>query len=276
MTIRRIHAHAAGLIHRWHRSHGRLAALVLAAAGLFPVSPIASAQGVAIELLDEQHAIDLEVTEGRVVRRGRITEMETTTTNREATSPTPFDITLRGRSPDIYARGDSDLFSIRAETEAADQNRFRQFASASPSTTLRFSTPADQLAPLTIDFVGNGQAYYSDGLVSLYDVTADTFVFNYSWNCCNFFGGTVPWVEHTGGPDRYTATVTPEPLLLASHVYELTMDTTTYAQDDGQSIEIGLSGLYVSPAPEAPAYAMMFIGLGLMGAWARRGRRPKG
>lgn len=272
MAAHTIPTHAAGVRHRRNRTLGRLAALVLAAAGLFSVSPVAGARSVEISVLDAEHSSRLNVRQGTVVAG----EQVVTVTTRTSSSPRPVDDELQVSSR-LFAKGHADVFSISAQTSATDSSVPIQSAGAHAETTLRFSTFADGLAPLSFAFTGDGQAYYSSGLVSLVDVTTDESMFMYSWDSSSFFDPSmIPWVSHGTGPHRFTASIAAEPLLLASHVYELTMGASTNAQDDAQRVTIDLSGLQVAPVPEPSTYAMLLMGFGLVGFSTRRCRGPRG
>lgn len=189
------------------------------------------------------------------------------------TSPTPVDNSLEGGSPRIYAHGKATLLSVETTTSAVPESWDHDpyvFAQATATTVLNFAPKSDGMAPLTLDFTGSSLAFYSDGLASLHDRTADLWLFSYAWSCCTFHGN-VPWEPRPGPLIRNGATLASTPLLLASHEYELTLMARTYGNLDSQSVAINLSGLQAitSSAPEPEAYAMVLFGLCVLGLLPR-------
>ncbi len=195
------------------------------------------------------------------------------------TSPTPVDNGLEGGSAHIYARGKANLLSVETATSAVPESWDHDpyvFTQATATTVLNFAPKSDGMAPLTLDFTGSSLAFYSDGLASLHDRTADLWLFSYAWSCCTFHGN-VPWEPRPGPLIRNGAVLASTPMLLASHEYELTLMARTYGNLDGQSVAINLSGL----APVIPSVAephiggMLLAGLGLLGYKGVRRRDRK-
>ena len=217
----------------------------------------AVAQSADIAIHHAQHATDYIVR----IHDGPINKDDSLAT----TSPTPIDNGLEGGSPRIYARGKANPLFVETATSAVPESWVHDpyvFTQATATTVLSFAPTSDSVVPLTLAFSGSSLAFYSDGLASLHDRTADLWLFSYTWSCCTFHGN-VPWEPRPGPLIWNGAKLASTPLLLASHEYELTLMARTYGNLDGQSVAINLSGLQVvtPPAPEPEAYAMTLFGL---------------
>ncbi len=254
---------------RWYTIRGYPAALLLAATGLFATSSDASAHGAAISVLGVQYSTNLTTTVHKCVFAGPIT-CESTTSTRTTTSTTPLHDQLRA-TPTTFAVAQADMFLVSTATSALPNFRLGEtsnFAKATAQSVLTFHTLQDGLAPLVFDFIGIDQSVYSDGFVSLFDVTASQSMFDYAWTFP--FSGTVPWDCTTSfGCEASLSLETP---MLASHRYALTLHESTNADFDSQALSIQVSGLLpiAGPVPETSTCAMMFAGLSIVGLMIRR------
>ena len=252
---------------RWWK---QLAPVSLAAACLFPIAGPAHAQSV--ELLPDTHySTDLSTQLSTMVPvPPHGFETVTTPKAQTNTSSAPLDSALNGGSAQVFAKAKADTFSVSTSTSALIDiaaNETNAFAKATAETVLSFRALQDVTAPLTFDFVGHDQAAFSDGFVSLVDVTAGSSLFSYAWTYP--FAGTVPW------DCCYHATISLSQWLQSSHLYQLTLHASTNANIDSQSVSISLSGLQalMAPVPEPELATLMLVGIGVVVAMARRRRR---
>jgi hypothetical protein len=171
--------------------------------------------------------------------------------------------------PRIAAKADADLLSVATDTQHRTPDGGHSWATA--ESVLSFRTLQDLTVPLSFDFLLLGTPY-SAGFVSLFDQTSGLTLFSYSWDCCGFVSSTVPW---SLGGSGYTASITVDQWLLASHTYELALHGSTYAKQDSQSLRIAASGLtpIAAPVPEPQTYALMLVGLCVVGGGLWRNRR---
>lgn len=245
---------------RRHRTRRHPARSLLAAAGLFSV--ISHASAVPISLINTEYATDLLIN--------LIDNSGASQVTQSGTSPAPLSRELLGPGSRIYAKAAASTFSVGTATSAVPDSWGNGlsyvYARATARTVLNFSPLQDAIAPLALEFAGSSLSFYSEGLVSLYDLTADQSMFSYSWTCCSF-QGTVPWEPRSGPFIRNGASIALDQQFLASHDYALTMLTTTHANFDSQSVSIDVSGLEV---PEPATLTMVLLALGVAGVVSRR------
>jgi hypothetical protein len=181
-----------------------------------------------------------------------------TTDSRTLFSLVPIsDLMYHSVSGQLEAEANVGLFDISAFT-AADglHDPLRSGSVASAQSEIWFSPLTSQTTTVNLQFSGWSQWYYSEGSVSLLDVTSGDEVWNYGWN--SYVSGTVPW-EPTGGNPSMTASLTLDTDFIAADTYELNMYThTDSTPPDSEQILIQLFGL--EPIPE-PSTSILF-GLG--------------
>lgn len=182
-------------------------------------------------------------------------------TTRTHSSSTPINDSIHGEV--VYgsrtftgdAGADAGLFEVSAygSTKMLAQQ-------ASARSELTFSPVFNGSQNIAIDFVGDYEWYFSDGLVSLFDLTLNQEIWNYSWSLMG--QGTVPWLSAGGDPNA-TAALSLDTFLADDHTYNLTMSTGIYSNGDAELINMRLSGLETVPVPE-PATILLF-GIGMIG-----------
>lgn len=137
-------------------------------------------------------------------------------------------------------------------------------ASASARTELHFIPDSAGSAPITLDFTGGDHWYFSNGSVSLYDLTDSTSLWSYDWSG---FTGTVPWVY--SDVNSANAMLSLPTGLMDTHEYRFIMFTEVFSQEPSEpEIVIELSGIQVPEPSSSVLLALAAIG------WAiRRSRR---
>jgi hypothetical protein len=233
---------------------------------MFSVGAVANAQSVEL-LPDTQYSTELSTKLSKMVSGPDGFDTITTSKTKNTTASTPLGSALNGGSAKVFAKAKADTFSVSTSTSALpkiEHDETSAFAKATAETVLSFRALQDVTAPLTFDFAGAGQAAFSDGFVSLVDVTAGLSLFSYGWTYP--FAGTVPW------DCCYHATISLSQWLLSSHLYTLTLHASTNANIDSQSVSISLSGLrqLMAPVPEPELATLMLVGIGMVAAIARR------
>jgi hypothetical protein len=165
----------------------------------------------------------------------------------------------------LEAQADADLFRVTAYTAADGHDLFRAGSLAISESQIRFSLSESITLPLTIDFSGWGQWYFSGGYVRLVDLTSDLESWNYWWQG---FSGNVPWI--IGGEDpTASASVTVPTVFQAGSIYALTLRTWTGSNPpDTERIRI-----QVVPEPSSLlvlSFGVLFWGIRLNGGSPRR------
>jgi hypothetical protein len=147
------------------------------------------------------------------------------------------------------ATAEADFFTVSAYTFSSVMSH----ASASTQTDLLFSPTSDGTALLELEFIGTNTAYYSNGSVSLFDVTSNEQLWAYGWTCCHF-NGNVPLSLF-----QYTGMLSFDQSLSDDHMYRLLMSTGTNADGDREGMTIRVGGLI--PVPESSSIFLLLSGL---------------
>lgn len=147
---------------------------------------------------------------------------------------------------------------------------------ASAESEIVFSPLIDSLQTVTIDFTAWYDSYYSEGYVSLFDLTENMELWNYWWT--EGYIGNVYWEPQppTGDPEDPVerAIVDQDTDFIATHTYELVMYTQTNSQwPDKQRINVQVSGIEPTSVPEPST--IILIGMGLIGLAGYRTKKGK-
>jgi hypothetical protein len=143
-----------------------------------------------------------------------------------------------------------DSGGVFTNEEVASANYFGVSASAawvgnaSATNQIWFSPVMDHTQSLEIQ-ISTGVS--ASGSVSLFDLTANSTVWNYFWDYSNPnypFTNNIPWNQNSLGNADFNVT-TP---FLASHHYQLTFVTACGAAQDSTSAQIKLVGLVIDPS----------------------------
>jgi len=200
--------------------------------------------------------------------------------SRSVDSPTPISDSLyHPITGDLEAHAVAGSFEVSAFTAAAGGNitpYYSQSTFASATTEITFSPAGDWTGPIDFNFFGAEQWFFSEGYVSMRDVTADVTLWDYGWG--QFWplpGSTVSWVEQ---PEPYSdgwrvkASLSLDTDLNSAHTYELTMHTSTGSNPpDVEYIVIGISDFQIVPEPSLFALA----GLGVTACLTLRRRQDR-
>ena len=99
------------------------------------------------------------------------------------TSTQPLDESLVGTSARVNVDAIADPFSVYAASSARYCcGELSAFAHAIADTELEFSPLMDSFSALVLTVETTGQNYFTEGWASLFDRTANTWVWNYGWD----------------------------------------------------------------------------------------------
>jgi len=231
-----------------------------------------------IELLDQQYTTDLSIKaySWKPATGKSFVSTEATQIRR---SESPLTSALQG-SPRVFAQAQANTFSVGTNTSAYGDyanNETGAYARADAESLLSFRVLQDTTTPLQFSINASGMSFFSDGFFSLYDRTAGAYVFAYSWQSHEAMyrkyappPGATPVVWE----GFYRSNILLNPLLLSSHLYDLTLHASTDANTDSQYVNLGVSGLYpvAAPVPEPEAFVMALVGLAAVGFSALGGK----
>lgn len=215
-----------------------------------------------VSILNAQYERDLSLNWTEFTMDGHAMVPHPQSMAETTTSAAPISNTITSpNNPKRFATASADMFSVSTATSAFPNATFTEnsgFAKAIAESKYTFRTLTDGVAPLAFNFDGSGQANFSQGFVSLFDLTLNQSLFYYSWERFTL-AGNIPWNHFT-----YDAALNLSPELFSSHTYALSMNVGTDANTDSQSMAIRMGGLQpiASPAPEPETWAMMLLGLG--------------
>ena len=195
-------------------------------------------------------------------------DIESVVTTHSLSSTSPIVDEVHG-SAKVFAKATADTFSVSSVTSALfdiNLDEVSAFANADASSTLWFAPVQDGVAKLLLTFAtGNFESRFTQGLVSLYDATANQTLWTYS---SDGGVGNVPW---TPDFDCCSGTVAISQAFFSSHVYLLTMHAGSDANTDSMRISAGISGLHTVPEPGT----LSMLALGALGAAYRLRKREK-
>jgi hypothetical protein len=127
-------------------------------------------------------------------------------------------------------------------------------ANASATSQLLFSPLSDQTQTVGININFEAGLPYTDGSISLLDLTSNSELWNYSWNGPFSAPVNFSWDPSFG---IGLANINVDTDFLASHQYELTMMTGSNAGDDSENVQILLTGLVAVPEPSTALFLAM-------------------
>lgn len=154
-----------------------------------------------INILDAQYTTSVSVSSWILLEGGGIGH---TNYSRTTVSSVPISDSLYHPVSGLpEAEANAGLFEISAFTAAANgiYDPFRHGSGASAQSVLWFSPLTSETTTINIQFSGWEEWYYSDGFVSLLDVTSGDEVWNFWWGQLRP-PRTVPWVDTYGGGTR--------------------------------------------------------------------------
>ena len=240
--------------HCWrHVLRGFPAAPVLAAAGLFTVSSGAGAQATEIQVLQAQYTTVLSTTVPVPSCDFSQPGCDTIKTQQATVSNAPLERELQVAEL-IYAKAAADTFSVSTSATAFIACRYcGPHAHATAETSLSFRVLQDTTVHLTFAGVFSSAPYLYD-FFSLFDQTTGENLFSHS------FTALAAPVAFNGWLD-------------ATHIYEMNLRSDSDANQDGWNQSLSVSGFRIAtPVPEPSAWAMMVVGLAIVGTIVRRRR----
>jgi hypothetical protein len=209
-----------------------------------------SAQSLYVTVSSAQYTTFVEVFQATNSgnNAGNIVSRTTTTS-----SPISDEIDL----PIIAGPGEGDITHAIANAGLfgmSDQTGWG-FANAEAVSQICFSPLADQTETLNIQISidGSPSFVWTGGQIRLLDLTANSELWNYSWNAGGSgsvpvevpLGDNIPW----DSLDSSYANFSLDTDFLASDQYELTMIVCSNAGDDSEFAQVQLTGLQVVPEP---------------------------
>jgi hypothetical protein len=198
---------------------------------------------------------------------------EVVVTARSQDSTTAISDSLRVNDAE-WARVHSDLFSISTYTEAKDPVTRFAYSKASAESVTEFLSLQSGTVLLNVDLTAEDYAIlFSQGAVTLVDVTAGLMLWDYWWDTRNANFGNVPWIAQGTCCSLWTAGLDLETPLSASHLYSLRIfGGTDSSIPDLETLTISVSGL--QPVPE-PSTLFLVGSAAAIGVWRRRCRRAR-
>lgn len=168
----------------------------------------------------------------------------------------------------LGADANADLFGVSVRTYCQHNKVFfpEKNSTAIAKSEISFAPLTSGLATLSFDRHVAQEWFYSEGSVSLFDVTANQTLWDYSWTFSQFIPGADRSFNEDGSED-WTCLL--ETNFDATHTYALSMREQSWADSDNQQIALQLSGLTVVPEPSAFA----LTGLAAIGLLSSRRRR---
>jgi hypothetical protein len=158
----------------------------------------------------------------------------------------------------VVAEADASLLEISAYTSIT-YDGYVDSSVATVRSEIWFSPLSSQTASLNLEFLGEHMWFYSQGSVSLTDITSGQEIWNYGW--AGPSSGTVPWEVSAG---LATASLTLNTDFSATDTYYLNMYTETAARGDAEFIQIQMVGLEPIPEPASAAVAALGTVLALV------------
>jgi len=167
------------------------------------------------------------------------------------------------------AEGTAGLFSTTTHTNSGNRLADHSFSQADVGATFDFAPVSDSTGEIGIDFLGRFQSEFSSGFISLFDLTVNDNLWDYSWDHFQPTD-TLPWVRENG---TVTASFFADSFLLASHTYRLQMFTSTNSNKDEQLITVGVTGLQTVPEPASLTLIVAAAASGVLGRRLQLRRR---
>jgi len=176
---------------------------------------------------------------------------------RETISPVPTSSSLYNyrSGGGLVAETHAGLTDISAYTSIT-YDGYVKYSSATTKSEIWFTPLSSETATINMAFLGEHFWFYSQGSLSLTDVTSGEQIWNYGW--AGPGPGTVPWQVSEG---IATASITIDTDFNAADTYYLSMSTQTAAQGDSEFIQVQVFGLEPIPEPSTAALGALAIAL---------------
>ena len=213
-----------------------------------------NAQPLNVQLLDARYTTFVSVT----IRTNFPVPSGSTNISRTIESSFPHSDSLRVDDPAGWpyratADASTGLFELSGAT-AAFGLEYVLYAAAGAIDQIRFSPAKDQVQSVGIQIARGDKWLFTEGSVSLLDLTSNSELWHYSWHFLNNPFGNIPWDP---GSFDATANFNVDTDFLASHQYELTMFTSMDAASDSESAWIRVTGLEAVPEPASLCLTLM-------------------
>jgi hypothetical protein len=207
-----------------HTPQSYLLAFALSAIGALPA--VGMAKSNTILVLSKEYTADLSMA---------YTSAGTPVTQkRSQDSSKPLDVVLAGPG-DIRAEGSAGAFYVSASTSAHNNPPLRLSATtaqASATASVTFAALPGQHSPLSLDYLDAGLPFYSFS-ADIFDATTHTDVYSLDWS---YGEGPLPLTGASGSLPIDSS-------LVPFHIYDLTLEISTSAANDSESLTLSISGL---------------------------------
>ena len=243
----------------WKRSFHKIIAGFVALSMSPWLAANALAQPLSINVLDAQYSTLVSATYPFGTDFTNVSSLTV------SSSPTTDLLTLNDPSPPFLVGGSSAANSGWFGVEAYSAI-FGGSGGSSATNQITFAPMTDQTQSLDLLFSSDWRYYFSSGSVRLFDLTASTELWNYYWDGST--SGNVPWAWVVIGSTA-SAELNLETDFYASHVYELTMNTSVGSASDTVQAQIQLLGLQAI-VPEPSSIALLLMALPALFAIRRR------
>jgi len=260
-----------------HAARSCVLVCAISAIGILPA--VCQAKGDSILVLGKQYTADLSVA---------YTSAGTPVTkSRSKDSSQPLDVVLSGPGG-ISAEATASAFSVSAATTAQNDPPLQLSATtaqASATTSVIFAALPGSRSPLSLDYLDPDLPFFSFS-ADIFDVTTHKDVYSLDWSEGQ---GPLPLTGASGS-------IPIAAFLVPFHLYELTLDVSTEAANDSESLTLGIGGLnplvfgrsvplaetfaesgavaLSVPEPTAPSLILVAIGWFLVRRAAGRHQQP--
>ena len=208
-------------------THGAMPYLLACAISVIGAMPATGqAKGNSILVLDKQYATDLSIA---------YTSAGTPVTkSRSKDSSHPLNVVLSGPGG-ITAAATASAFSVSATTSARNNPPLQLSATtaqASATSFVAFAALPGSHSPLSLDYLDPGLPFFSFA-VDIFDATTHKDVYSLDWSQGQ---GAMPLAGASGS-------IPIGSFLIPFHFYELTMEVSTQAANDSESLTLSIAGL---------------------------------
>jgi hypothetical protein len=223
---------------------------------VFTATP-AHASPIGIEVISTAYSASIELT---------LSSGVTTTTTAAGTDPVSLSLEYIYSFESTYDYAAASVSADWLTVSVGSRSVNSPVIIASANSEVTFSPHTDGIATIGFDRLDGGP--YTDGFVSLFDLTGDREVWRYWWE------GQGTAVTYPEAGIDWGLSIRPNPVELpttfsAANTYRLHLFGRTDSQGDSTDVSVQVSGLVAVPDPGS---TLFLLGIGLVGLRAARKR----